>query len=580
MTNKTKIQTTSGIEYPNKKKSIPKKLDNKPRWEEFRGEAHYQKVREYELSLYGTEEYNEEYVNYIEGMYEIARLEAEKRIEEEKLKKYQMENKLLFFNHKGMGHLGKHGTWEYNPPQKKIFAAYENPKFDRLLLTGANRISKTFSSFCIILATILGHWPWQDRNEVGQWIHEMKGWEGQLIKVKWVGQGWESHIKGTLIPLIDELLPKEIIDGNLWGKKFEVKRTKNNQGVDHLFKFFENGEQIGEIVIGSNTADTSVHEGSYMHLLTFDEPPREEIHTACIRGLQDVDGRELIAGSIIKEPWIEDKIINKLDDYGNPDPSIFVLKAVASDNAGHGLTQESIDKTAKKYSEEEYRMRILGENLGELTRVFPKFSRDLHVVQRRAIPTNWIVDIHVDVHPAKPHAVIYQATCENNMKWLIFENNIDGNGQDIVDSILETIKLNNLRVDTVLVDPLSKCNGERTNTTWNILMNQLTPHGIHVAVGSKQKSQGIININSYLMSSQGIVRYFIFNDLVNTIREYQNWRYVINDNTGHKEPSKKHDDFCEGGYRLALLQRVYTDKVDVHEYEEEVSEREESLNGY
>ena len=240
----------------------------------------------------------------------INKQESEHLVIERKRLNYEKENKLLYFTHPDKGYLGKHGKWDYNPIQKRFFKALKNPVFTIFTLTGSNRISKTFSTTGVSALTMLrGCFPWEDPKEVGHWFWELRDWEPP-IKIRIVGQDWEKHIKGTIIPSIKEL----------WPKSWQIKSKKNNVGVEAYYSDVYTG---GTIEIMSNKSESDLFEGWHGHAVIYDEPPKRDVRVACARGLIDYEGIEFFAMTLLKEAWVEETIMNMELPDGTPDPCVF-----------------------------------------------------------------------------------------------------------------------------------------------------------------------------------------------------------------------------------------------------------------
>lgn len=161
-------------------------------------------------------------------------LYIEKTKAEDKIRNYELKNKLLYFGHDEKGYLGEHGTWEPNPAQKHLIRKFTQGEYRGYSLTGANQIGKTTFEVCLALAILKGHWPWEDPKITGHHIWETYGWSPPIY-IRWIGGGWEEHIQKNLIEQgLEELWP------DLW----PVQTKNNNMGVKYLWKDPKTGSQI------------------------------------------------------------------------------------------------------------------------------------------------------------------------------------------------------------------------------------------------------------------------------------------------------------------------------------------------
>ena len=469
----------------------------------------------------------------------LIKLEAEGREVEATKLKYEKKNKLLFFN-KGLGHLGKNGKWESNPIQKQFFESLKTPKYKIYGLVGANRISKTFSSTGVsALPALKGCFPWQDPEEVGTWLWNTRNWNPP-IKIRIIGQDWEKHIKSVIIPTIQELWPDS------WG--FQCK--KNNVGVEAYWTL----PGYGTVEIMSNNSESDLFEGWNGHVIIYDEPPKRDNRIACARGLIDNNGIEIFAMTLLKEAWVDQEVVNAIDENGAPDPAIKFYTGDIQDNVGYGITQEGVDQFSKSLTDDEKSARLRGIPSYKAG-VILNIDRNKHLVERFSIPSHWMVDVAIDIGVQKPHDVLYIATAPDGRKYVCFENTVAGSGEAIAEEIIQRKNRYNLRINTVLCDPLAKGNTEGMDyehSTWAKIDTGLNRFGMYLQKGSKLKKDGVIAINDLLMTVNKMPMLFFFQDLGRTIKQTMGWMY---DDKGLE--SKKDDDMCENLYRLILLGTEY-----------------------
>ena len=477
------------------------------------------------------------------------KIELSLKEDQKKILFYEKSNKMLYFNTPNKGYLGSHGKWEYNSVQKEFFSpyCYYNPKIKIITLTGANRISKTFTSFNAEMTAMFGKKPWDPHEEEGAFWDLMR-WEPP-IKIRWVGQDWEKHIKTVLEPKFDELWPKS--------RQVEVK--KNNNGVRAYIKDLHTGSTI-EIM--SNNQESDLFEGWNGHMVVYDEPPKRDVRVACARGLVDFKGRELFAMTLLKEAWVDKEVINSVLEDGTPDPTVYNITADISVNVGFGIDQEGVDQFAKTLTEDEKSARIRGVPSYKAGLIL-NIDKKVHMLERFEIPSHWPVDVAIDIHPAKPQHILFKATDERNLKYICFEIVGHGDGNWVADQIIKKADRFSLRINRIIIDPLSKGDSNNENSTFDKIRDGLSRFGYSLQVASKDKEDGIIILNEMLMSKNNIPGLFFFRDLKHFINHATGWMY---DENG--KPSKEEDDQCENLYRLALLNTQYFEENSSIEEEE------------
>lgn len=430
--------------------------------------------------------------------------------------------------------------WTPNPPQVKLLEAWDNPEKKVFTFTGSNRLGKTTIGLIIAEAIMFGEWPWS--GEKIPFIHK------EPRKVRYVGQGWESHIKTVVEPELKKM----------WPKCRPVETKKNNQGVQAFWRDLATGSTL-EIM--SNNQDSDTFEGWSGDLVVWDEPPKRNNRVASARGLIDRQGRELFVATLLKEAWIHREIIKARLQDGNPDPSVFNIDADISANLGYGLTQEGIDQFIKTLKKEEIEARIHGKPsyLGNL--VLPPFDRDVHLVNRFKIPLNANNDISIDFHPSKPWSVLFVSTLQNNFKYASYMINEKGNPKYIAEEIVRIIRANDLFVNSISIDPLAKGDENahiQAETVYKIMEKVFRSYNYKLETASKDKDNGISLINDLLMTENEMPALFFFRDLGPVIEQVEDWMY----DPETFKPSKKNDDFCEVLYRIILKNTQWKDPYD------------------
>lgn len=458
--------------------------------------------------------------------------------------KHESENKITLFNTKAI---------PANPPQEKLLKAWENPNYKIFTFCGGNRLGKTTIGVIIALSTLFGKWPWNEE--------EIPFPHNKPRKIRYVGQGWEDHIKQVVIPALKEW----------WPRNRPLETRKNNQGVDYLWVDKKTG---GVINIMSNNQEVRHFEGWDGDLIVNDEPTRREIRIANARGLVDRQGRELFCATLIGEAWIDREIIKKKLPDGRPDRSVFNVTGTIWDNMGFGLTEKGINQFESTLSEEEKQVRLFGIPSYMQGLVLPQFNRDKHLKPRfkKGVPIDWLVDIAIDIMPKEPQAVLFMATSPRNYKWVVEEIFEHLGGKQLAQEIIKSIHRNHYRVNKIIIDPLAKADencpeGSTYTQIENVLAqyeNRETKQAYLLDLGSKDLKSGIILAKDYLITETGESAVFFFEDLIRTTWEIEGWMW--NSKTG--KPVEKENHMMENFRRLLQLEtRWYEpDEVEDEDY--------------
>jgi len=423
-----------------------------------------------------------------------------------------------------------------NPIQQKILDAWDNPEYRVFSMTGANQIGKTTEAAVIGLSVLFGKWLWNDK--------EIKFSHGFPRKVRYVGQDWEKHIKAVVDPELDKW----------WPKTRRAVTKKNNFGVDSLWT----DEVTGSILeIMSNNQDSDLHEGWSGDLVIYDEPPKRAIRVANARGLIARGGRELFVMTLLKEAWVDREVIRATLETGEPDSTYFHADADIWVNLGYGLTEQGIGQFSKTLTDAEKEARLHGKPSYLSSLIYGRFDRQVHLKKRFKLPLDWVVDVAIDFHPSKQWAVLFLATAKNGFKWVIDEMWQHGSYKAIAEEIVRRVKTQNLRVGSIIIDPLSKGDEQsdlHEESVFRKMSDIFASFGYDLYTASKDKPSGINMVNDLLMTENEMPALFFFNDLKRTIMEIEG--YMTDENTGL--PSKENDDMMENLYRLTLLGTEYT----------------------
>jgi hypothetical protein len=450
------------------------------------------------------------------------------------LDKYREDNRIEFFT--------TQPNPGPNPKQAQVLEAFLDPYFKTFGMSGGNRLGKTTILTLIGISVILGKYIWDDTSLLHLFPHNFPR------KVRYVGQGWNDHIKAVVIPEIYKW----------WPKNRKVKTRGNGVITDTFWKDEKTG---GTFEIMSNNQQSKEHEGWSGDLILYDEPCHREIYIANARGLVDRNGKEVFAATLLDEPWIDREIVRKMVG-GKPDKRVFWVEGTSHDNVGYGISKEGLTEFADKLRDDEYDARIKGvpSYKSGLILNFNRKYRDRggHVTERFEIPLDWMVDIAIDIHPREKQAILFIATDPRGDRYVCQEIWDHGDGKWVAEAILKLVKYHSYRVNRVVIDPLAKGDSNNDESTYEIISTILMRHDIILEVASKDKDQGILNIKDHLCGPNNQASIFFFDDMVRTIYEIEGWMWDKDTNKAQKVD----DHMMENLYRLLLLNTKWSEPYD------------------
>ncbi len=125
----------------------------------------------------------------------------------------------------------------------------------------------------IAFSVMFGEWPWS--GEPIPFPHK------DPRKIRYVGQGWESHIKSVVEPELKKL----------WPKSRPLETKKNNQGIEATWKDLRTGSTL-EIL--SNNQESDTFEGWFGDLICIEENQRVLMANGSWKAIKDVQKGEYV----------------------------------------------------------------------------------------------------------------------------------------------------------------------------------------------------------------------------------------------------------------------------------------------
>lgn len=418
-----------------------------------------------------------------------------------------------------------------HPKQEPIFDAIaDDPNLRVVLMQGGNRSGKTSWLILQIISFLLGRQPWKGGKKMRF---------EPPVKVRLAGEDWTHHIDKVLVKKLWEWMPQD-----------ELRRRprKNTQGVDYFWTL-KNGSTL-ELV--SYAQETAQLEGWNGHVVAFDEPPPRDKFIACKRGMVDEGGIILLSLTPLKEAWIYDEITTSTN------PAYRTFYCDIKENPY--LSKEEIKEFEESLTDEEKQVRARGQWLHLTGLIYKDFNADIHIIEPFKPPQNYTVYVAIDIHGRLPQAVTFLAVNEKELYFIFKEIWAHGDPGEVANWIIN-FHQHTHPVYEVIIDPSSKGDSQRGESTYSIIDTMMAQNGINFGIASKDKISGILKVKEALRSFNKLPSLFVTNDCKRTIWEFQ--RYVWDDWTNRtktddrQKPVDRDDHFMENIYRLLLIPPRY-----------------------
>lgn len=439
---------------------------------------------------------------------------------DKRMEEYEGRNKIEFF--KPFVHQAR--VLEYIHAGKRV-----------VTLAGANGVGKTVLGSVVVGSACLGIQPWDKGPTV---------WGERPVRVRVLCTDWEKAAGTVIVPKLKEWLPVG-----------QYTTAKNNVGVESMFTF-RNGSTI-EII--TNKQDTSDHEGWEGDLVWADEPFTQDKWVANMRGLRKTVGLFLITMTAVREAWMLDEIVR------NAHPSYASVTEIPI-TANPTLSREYIETFTAALDPKQRIARIEGKWLNLVGLVWSGFNKEVHIVERFDVPTDWPVVVLVDYHPSKEIAIGYYAINPHEEIFVIDEVFKNMSPEMVADDIIRKKTANAWRLKEAFIDPLAK--GDMTYiknrgftdipSAFNTLQERLWKHGVDLFVASRDRDSGIRNVEKMLTGPNGRPTLWFFNTLDKIDKEGHLWeimRWVWDDDN---KPKDKDDHFMQLLYQVTLTGTKWT----------------------
>jgi len=353
------------------------------------------------------------------------------------------------------------------------------------------------------------------------------------LKIRVLGEDYEKAIGQTLLPKFFRFLRPELIAG----------KKKNQSGVVCQIVLID-GSVIDFLTYQQSSSSMEGWDG---HLVVYDEPPPRAVFIANERGLIDHKGISLFAMTPLKEPWIANELVNKVDKT----IKVHVLRTYDNPH----IDQEAARKFASKLSDEEKETRIEGKFLHLQGLVFKTFKQATHVIEPFDIPKHWTCYVGIDTHPRTPQALLFMMVDPRSNVYAIHEVFEHGTPEEIVDWIVNFHEKIH-KVHAAIIEPGSKGDKNRGDSTFEIIRKGLNAEDIPLIEGSKDLAGGILQVRQVLVTQNGKPAFFVFDHCERLIFEFQNYVWDDWKQTGNSAKSEKQKPLDKDDHLLECARRI------------------------
>ena len=450
------------------------------------------------------------------------------------------EDKETVFNY--IEELKKRKYWFFTPngQQEKFIKVIGNNTYVSVF-SAANGVGKSYLGVNI-LANIIwdNNKKWFDYPMFNDWKYPRRG---RIITSR--------HSVPNIEGMIKELFPKGEYIAKSESKGYKY-RYICRQGTEYEFVFD----------VLTYTQDSSQFESETLGLTWFDEPPPQGLIAPTATRLRGGGIMFITATGIDSENSQQlYEFINRLGslsyesikkwDIKNPPFSAYVEGNYESACITHGvrghLKHDDMDKIKKVLTAKDWELRSSGGLQTSLSSIFPKFTREIHVIDPFPInKEDFSVIASIDYHSSRSDAVVYVATNRKSEAFVIAEKNLDFVSlDDYVRTLKKLEEDNNMRIVRRVVDPSmdvrDKAHSEKGN-----MYQRLNNIGFIVVLGSKLRDdcERLINDRLDFRKHEDIMvnppKLYIFNNCIETIDSIQNAHFKEDG-----KRSKKNDDFAE-----------------------------------
>jgi len=334
------------------------------------------------------------------------------------------------------------------------------------------------------------------------------------------GLSYGSGIRDIIVPEVMKWCPPSRI----------IESRKNSDGAIISMKIKASGGS-SSLTFMSADQDDLAFEGAVLDGAWIDEPVRQGIYTATLRGLLTTGGKLMMSLTPLEEPWIYNDIFLKSKSTPHIECFQGSMYDATKENGGH-LTLDDINTFISTIPKDEIGPRVRGEFRHLLGRVYKEYNEEVHVIDPFYIPPHWPVYCAIDPHQRKPNVALFVAVSPDEKLYVCNEIFMPSNIEDFGEEVLAVGRQYNW-VKTVIDTSSETLDWHRKETA----RTMLTKIGLDTTLARKhnQKEAARIKVKLLLEGRQdGKPDLYIFRNCKRIRHEFMN--YVWNN---HKDPASQ-----------------------------------------
>lgn len=419
---------------------------------------------------------------------------------------------------------------------------------------GGNRSGKTSAAILYLLIQVCPD------DVLPEHLRAYKRWDGP-IRARVVTPDLTSTLDGVIHEKIREWCPPELLKGGSFDRAFDK--------VQRVLRF-KRGDWIQ---FNSSEQDREKLGGVALHIVVYDEEPRQEVRNECLTRLIDYDGEEIFALTPFSGmKWLFDEIYEPWE-RGALDPSQARVVVVDMDDNPH-LSESGKARALAQYSGPEREARKSGRFVSFAGLIYPQFRTsgdDSHVIPaiQRVPPA---AEVFRAIDPGYRHlcAVLYMYLDSDDELVVFDELGLQAaTVKEVCDAMvkldlrwgheLESGDRLPLQSNWNVIDPASK---NRNNQTGRSDQQEFWDNGIATIPGQNAVGAGINRVKERLDAG----KLKVTANCEGLIAEFRRYRWVQDTGRGENEareaPVKK-DDHRLDALRYAVMQRPLAPKEPI-----------------
>ena len=333
-----------------------------------------------------------------------------------------------------------------------------------------------------------------------------------------------------------------------------------------------NGSTIG---FKSNDSGWDKFQGTSKNLILFDEEPDYSVYEECRMRVIDTKGDLIFTMTPTHGmTWIYDEIYEPWELGTNPNIECFMTSSY--DNPY--IDSAELDDIKKNFPEDQQQVRLHGKFVEFSGLVYREFDRNIHVVDRFEIPSNWTRIRAIDPGINNPTACIWWAISPDGDHYIYDEyEESDLNIETNTKNIKAQTGLD--RISVTYIDP-SACNRNPAHPELKSIRDEYSRFKLYTKPANNDVLYGLNKVRSLMKVDEttGQPLLHIFKDCVKTIREISRYRwdehrFHKDDKNNKEKPKKVMDHLMDAMRYIAASNPMHSGLYDVVDMIEDVETR-------